>query len=200
MRIPVRHRPTPAASERGMTLMELMIVISILATVMLIVTSVLLSTTRVQARTVRRAAVQADSRQTLSLMANELRQAGADPSIPPIGVVGVQAADSVTIHVRADLNGDGVIETAEPSEDVTYHYDATQKALTRDPGTGAAVVLDHVTGMTLSYFDDANLPVTPLPLSATDCARVHSIGLTITCEDRDSQPLSLTTRITLRNM
>ena len=39
----------------------------------------------------------------------ELRQAGADPSTPPVGVVGIVSADSVSIRVRADLNGDGVL-------------------------------------------------------------------------------------------
>lgn len=177
-----------------------MVVLGILAAVVVMVTTILLSTSRVQSRTVRRANVQASSRQTLSLMTNELRQAGADPRDPPVGVVAIVAGQDSMIHIQADLNGDGLIETAEPSEDVTYRYDPAQQAILRDPGTGPAVILSNVTSMTFSYFDDANQPVVPTPLSATDAARVHSIGLTVTCVDRDSQPLTLTTRITLRNM
>jgi type II secretory pathway pseudopilin PulG len=176
-----------------MTLVELMIVIGILATVILALTSILLSTSRVQSRTVRRAGLQADSRQALSLMTNEIRQAGLDPG-------GIVAAQDSMIHLRANLNGDGSIQTTEPSEDITYCYDPAQDVITRDPGTGPAVVLANVTGMSFSYFDSANQPVTPLPLNATDAARVHSVGLTITCVDHDSQPLTLATRITLRNM
>jgi type II secretory pathway pseudopilin PulG len=183
-----------------MTLVELMIVIGILATVILALTSILLSTSRVQSRTVRRAGLQADSRQALSLMTNEIRQAGLDPGDPVIGVVGIVAAQDSMIHVRANLNGDGAIQTTEPSEDITYCYDPAQDVITRDPGSGPAVVLANVTGMSFSYFDSANQPVTPLPLNATDAARVHSVGLTITCVDHDSQPLTLATRITLRNM
>lgn len=186
--------------DSGMTLVELMIVTAILATVILTLTSILLSSSRVQSRTVRRAEVQADCRQTISLISTELRQAGADPRNPPMGVVAIVAADSVTIHTRADLNGNGAIETAEPSEDVTYAYNAANQVVTRDPGTGPVTVLSNVTDMRLTYFDTANLPVTPLPLSAADAARVHSIGLTITSVDRDSQPLTLTTRVTLRNL
>jgi type II secretory pathway pseudopilin PulG len=183
-----------------MTLIELMVVIGILGTVIVALTSILLSTSGVQARTVRRAGVQADSRQAVALMTNELRQAGLDPSTPPAGIVGIVAAGDSLIHVRADLDGNGVIQTTEPSEDVTYCYDPARQVVTRDPGSGPAVVLANVTSMSFTYFDTANLPVTPLPLNATDAARVHSVGLTITCVDRDSQPLTLTTRIALRNL
>jgi Tfp pilus assembly protein PilW len=182
-----------------MTLVEIMIVLGILATVITIVTSMLMTSSRVESRTVRRARVQGDCRQTVSLMSIELRQTGADPHNPPIGLVGLVAADDKSIHVRADLNADGLIATAEPSEDVTYAYDSAAAVVRRDPGTGAAVVLTNVTGMVLSYFDSDNQPVVPVPLSTADAARVHSIGLAITAEDRDSQPITLTTRITLRN-
>ncbi len=166
----------------------------------LIATSILLSSSRVESRTVKRASVQAGARQTISLMTTEMRQAGADPSIPPVGIVAIVGADSQTLHVRADLNGDGVIQTAEPSEDVTYAYDSTARVITRNPGSGASPLLTHVTAMGFTYFDSANQPLAALPLSAADAALVHAIALTITCEDRDSQPITLTTRVTLRNM
>jgi type IV pilus assembly protein PilW len=190
----------PRRTEAGLTLIELMIVTGILATVIMVVTSILLSSSRVQSRTVRRAEVQADCRQTVSLISTELRQAGADPSNPPVGVIGLVSADSNSIRIRADLNANGVIEFAEPSEDVTYTYDSGAGTVSRNPGTGAAVLLSNVTDMRFTYFDSANQPVTPLPLNAADAGRVRSVGLTITSVDRDSQPLTLTSRITLRNM
>lgn len=196
----MRQARSTTPSETGMTLVELMVVIGILGTILVAVTSILLSTNRQQSQTVRRAEIQGDSRQALELMTSEIRQAGMDPSNPPAGITGIVAADSTVLHVRADLNGNGVIQTTEPSEDVTYNYDPVQRVVTRDPGSGPATVLSNVTNMRLTYFDNTNLPVTPLPLSATDAARVHSVGLTITCQNRDSQPLTLSTRITLRNL
>jgi type IV pilus assembly protein PilW len=187
-------------AEAGLTLVELMVTVTVIGLVLAILTGVLSSTGRVQGRTVRRAAIQADSRQTLALMTNEIRQAGADPSMPPVGIVGIVSADSVSVHIRADLSGDGVIQTAEPSEDVTYAYNAGQQILTRNPGSGAVTLMSNVTAVRFSYYDDANQLVLPMPLSATDAARVHSIGLTITCENKDSTPLTLNTRIALRNM
>lgn len=200
MRIPVRSiRPT-SRLESGFSLVELMVVTAVLAAVVLVVSSFLMTSSKAEQQTVRRARIQGDARQTLYLMTTEIRQAGADPSTPPVGVIGLASAGDATLRVRSDLNGNGVIETAEPSEDVTYAYDSTAKVIRRDPGTGAAVVDSNVTAMTFTYFDSANQPVIPTPLSATDAARVCSIGLSVTSVDKDSQPLTLTSRIALRNV
>ncbi|MCC6348450.1 MAG: prepilin-type N-terminal cleavage/methylation domain-containing protein [Candidatus Eisenbacteria bacterium] len=186
-------------SARGMTLVELLVTMSILGVVLMVVTGIMLSTSRVEGRTVRRAEVQASSRQALALMTTELRQAGADPSSPPVGITAVVSADSHLVRVRADLNGDGTIQTAEPSEDVTYHFVDTTGVVTRDPGAGPATVLANVRDLQFAYFDAAGQPITPLPLSPANAARVAAIGLTVTTENRDSAPMTLSTRITLRN-
>lgn len=187
------------ACERGLTLIELLVTTLVLGAILMVVTGILLSTGRLESRTVRRAGVQASSRQTIQLMTTELRQAGADPSTPPIGLAGIVSADSHMVRVRADLNGDGAIQTTEPSEDVTYAYDAASGVLTRDPGAGASPVLTGVTFLRMAYFDAAGQPITPLPLSAANAARVATIGLSVTSEGRDTRPVSVATRITLRN-
>jgi type IV pilus assembly protein PilW len=186
--------------ESGFTLLELVVAVGIFAMILLVVTAVLLSSDRLQTRTMRRVEVQAGSRQALALMTTELRQAGADPTNPPMGLVAIVDARANLIRVRADTDGDGAIQTTEPSEDVTYIYDDSTGTLLRDPGSGPAVLLNNVTSMELTYFDSANQPLTTLPLSASDAALVHVIGVTLTSEDRDSRPITLSTRILLRNM
>ena len=109
-------------------------------------------------------------------------------------------SDTVKILAETRLNGDGVIQTAEPSEDVTYSYDSTANTVSRDPGSGAVVLIPNVTSMGLVYFDDANQPLGPLPLSTANAARVRAIGLSMTAERRDSRPITLSTRIALRNL
>jgi type IV pilus assembly protein PilW len=183
-----------------MTLVELLVATTILALLCVILTGVFFSTSRLHTRTTQRAEVQMSSRQGLALMTSELRQAGADPGDPPIGLAGVVSARGDLIRIRADLNGDGVIQTTEPSEDVTYSFDSTTHVVSRDPGSGAAVLIPNVTAMGLTYFDDANQPLGPLPLSAGNAARVRAVGVTITSEDRDSRAITLTTRIALRNL
>jgi len=185
--------------ERGMTLIEILITTVILVGVILIVMTILIHSSKLHSKTMRRVESQGDARQAVSLLSTEIRQAGADPHNPPIGVVPIVAADSVTLHVRSDLNADGVIETAEPSEDVTYFYNAGTRTLTRDPGSGASTVLANVSAMAFSYFDASGNPLLPVPLTTANAALVHSIGVSLTTVGRDSLPLNLSTTITLRN-
>jgi prepilin-type N-terminal cleavage/methylation domain-containing protein len=186
-------------ADGGFTLVELMVAITIMAALTALLTAVLISSGHTQRRTMSRAEVQSASRQTIALMATELRQTGSDPRIPPVGVVGVVTADSQSVRIRADLDADGTIETTEPSEDITFSYDANGQTVLRNPGTGAQILQNHVTEFHFTYFDSSNQPLTSLPLSAADRALVHSIGLTLTCRTAESHPLTLTTRITLRN-
>ena len=194
---PTAPRLHPSA---GMTLVELMVATTILALLCVVLTGVFFTTSRLHSRTTQRAEVQMGTRSGLALMLNELRQAGADPGDTPIGLTAVVTASADLIRVRADLNGDGVIQTAEPSEDVTYSYDSTANTVSRNPGSGAAVLIPDVTSMGLVYFDDANQPLGPLPLSAANAARVRAIGLSMTAERRNSRPITLSTRIALRNL
>jgi type IV pilus assembly protein PilW len=190
----------PGRNSAGFTLVELLVSLTIFAVVTGVLTTVLVSANRTHRQTTHRAEIQAASRQALSLLTAELAQAGADPRIPPVGIPGIVAADSASLRVRADLNADGTIQTTEPSEDITYTYNAGAGTLLRNPGSGAAVVLQNVTGMRFTYFDAADQPLSTLPLSATDRALVRSIGITLTSSDRDSHPFTHNTRITLRNL
>lgn len=189
----------PHQAQAGMSLVEVMVVLGITMVVLGVVATVLYSSTRLSSRTSQRADIQGGSRQALAMMTTELRQAGSDPSIPPVGVVAIVSGDSVNIRVRSDLNGDGVLQTTEPSEDVAYRYSAATRVLSRDPGTGAVPYLTRVTAMRLTYFDNANAPILALPLNAGDAARVKSIGLDLTVAGGQAQPMTMSTRISLRN-
>lgn len=193
--LPRSRRPRCA----GFSLVELLVALTILSGVTGLLIAVLTSSEHTQRRTMARAEVQAAARQTMNLVTSELRQAGSDPRIPPVGVVGVIAADSTTLRIRADLNADGAIQTTEPSEEVIYSYNAVAQTVSRNPGTGAEVVQRGVTNLRFTYFDADNQPLTALPLSTADRALVHSVGVTFTCDAANSHPLTMTTLVTLRN-
>jgi len=196
--MPMRSRPR-LRSQAGMTLVEMLVGIGIFTVIAVTLSTILFSSTKLTSRTSRRANAQGNVRQAMSLMSTELRQAGADPSIPAAGIVAIVSADSVSVHIRADLNGDGVLQTAEPSEDVTYRYAPSTSELTRDPGTGASTVASDITSLELRYFDASNNRLTALPLSVADAALVRSVGIHLTAQDGDAHPISLDSRVTLRN-
>lgn len=189
-----RHR-----DESGLTMVELLVAIGIFALIGVALSTILFSSTRVGWRTSSRAEVQGGARQTLSLVCTEMRQAGAETRIPPSGVAGIVSADSISIRFRADMNADGAIQIAEPSEDVTYAWSDATDILTRNGGSGTAPVLTNVTAFSLRYFAEGDSALTVLPLSPTDRSLVKSIQLSFTAEDPGSEPITLTSRITLRN-
>lgn len=182
-----------------MTLIELMVTLGVLSIVLVALTTILFSTTHQSGRTAKRADVQAAARQAMALMTTEIRQAGADPSIPPVGVLAIVSGDSVSVRVRSDLSGDGVIQTTEPSEDVTYSYSSGTHVLSRNPGAGATAMVSDVSDMRLTYYAADGSMITALPLSATDAALVTSINVELTVTDDEAQPITLSTRVNLRN-
>ena len=186
-------------ADSGMSLIELLITLAVLTAIMAVVTGVFLNTSRFEQRTVRRADAQTSLRQAITLMTTELRQAGVDPADPPIGLIGLVVAGTDSIRIRGDRNGNGVLETAEPSEQIAYRFDAANRRILRDPGAGPATLVNNVTALQLTYFDDTNTALTPLPLSAANAALVKSVGVTLTSEDRNGDPITLTSRILLRN-
>jgi len=196
----MRRNSAPPHRQAGFTLVELLVTIGVFALVITVTSTILMTSRRIHSTTTHRVDLQAAGRQTMAMMTAEIRNAGADPSEPPAGITALVTADSATIHIRSDLNGNGTIQTTEPSEDVTYQYNAGPGTITRNPGSGAVIILDKVTSMRFTYFDANGNPLTALPLSASDAALVRSVGLTMTCTEGDAQPLTLTNRISLRNL
>ena len=199
MRAPTVNRTNLPRTQKGMTLVELMVTIGVLSIVLVALTTILFSSTHQSGHTAKRADAQGAARQAMSLLTTEIRQAGADPSIPPVGVLAIVSGDSVSVRVRSDLSGDGVIQTTEPSEDVTYAYNPGTHVLSRNPGSGASALLSDVTNLRFTYFASDGTALTTFPLSATDAALVTSVGISMTVTEDGTQPLTLSTRVDLRN-
>lgn len=182
---------------KGLTMVELMITTVILAVVLAVVNGIFFSSNEMYAKTNRRAGIQSNTRLGMSIMTKEIRHTGLDPL--DAGINGLMAAKADTIRCIADMNADGAIQTAEPSEDVTYFYDAVAQAVMRDPGAGPQVIVPNVTAMNFAYLDGANNPLLPLPLTPAQTSQVRSVAISMTSQARDVGDVTITTTIALRN-
>lgn len=181
----------------GLTLVEVMMTMLIFATVLAVINNVFFTTQNLYSSTSQRAEMQMNARSGLGVMMTEIRMAGCDPN--GIGVIGLVRATQDSVRVRSDLNGDGVITTNEPSEDVLYFYNSATETLFRNPGTGAVAMVPDVSALSFGYFDENDQPLVPLPLNAARAALVRSIGINITSETTKGGELNSITRIGLRN-
>lgn len=192
----LRNIRATLASDRGLTLIELVVTVIVLAIVLVAVNQIFFSTTRLYGNTSVRAGQQMSARAGVSVMITELRTAGSDPEEQ--GFQALLSAESDTVHVQADLNGDSTITTVEPSENIRYYYDANALAVMRDSGSGPEVMIPDVTACTFTYFDVDNQPLVP-PLAANEMGRVRSIGIGITSTTERGGQVTVATRVALRN-
>lgn len=77
----------------------------------------------------------------------------ANPAFTCGGTYIIREATSTTLWVQMDLDGDAAIDTSAPSEEsIRYAYDAVNRRLTRQQGTGTAQTLaDNIDSLTLTY-------------------------------------------------
>lgn len=186
------------SDSRGFTMAELMVTTVILSLVLVVINGVFFSTNEMYVKTNRRAAIQMDARLGSSILLKELRHAGCDPTGTALNS-GLGLADATAIRVLADMDADGNITTVEPSEDVTYTYNAGQQTVFRNPGAGPQPIATNVTAFNITYFDNNNNALGPLPLTAQQMSQVQSIGLTMTTADRDVGDVTVSTTIAMRN-
>lgn len=197
MRRSLANSVTLADNNRGLTLVEVMMTLLIFAVVLAVVNNVFFTTQGLYSRTQQRAEMQMSTRAGLTVMVTELRALGCDPT--EAGIAGLRNATADSCRFQSDINGDGAIQTAEPSEDIVYFFDPNQETVFRDPGTGAQVFIENVTQFTFQYFDANNQPLGPLPLSSQLIPQVRSIGIAITAEASRGGEINTTTRVGLRN-
>jgi prepilin-type N-terminal cleavage/methylation domain-containing protein len=118
----------PLTDERGYTLVEFAIVMSVLAIFMSIATPLLFSQIRSGLDTEQRIDLQQGARTALRTMVRELRQAEALYSSLPSN-----PTDSTRLSFGIDYDGDGTVETGTPLERITYYRKDSDGALYRGP-------------------------------------------------------------------
>jgi prepilin-type N-terminal cleavage/methylation domain-containing protein len=196
MRKPLEHTRR-TRTDAGVTLVELMMTIAIFGIVLIVINNVFFSTNRLYGNTTARAGQQMNARAGLSLMMSELRTVGCDPLERGLAAFTAAAGDSVS--AQSDYDGSGAINGGvEPSEAVTYYYDAAQQAVLRDPGTGPQIVMTNVTGFVLTYFDANNQPIAA-PVGQNQLGLIRSVGIAITTQTDRGGSVTADSRVAVRN-
>lgn len=82
-------------------------------------------------------------------------------------------------------------------ETVTYGFDAPTSTLTRSMGGGAAdPIVDNVTDLTLTYFDEFGAPLALPP----NLPLIREVGISLTCRGGDGSRRIISTRVKPRSL
>ena len=181
----------------GMTLVEMMVALTIFGVTMAVVFTFLTNSRRNYSNVSERVEYQQSVRAVLSLVSRELRSAGCDPA--GMNFNNFMVADAQVLRCRMDLDGDGLIETVEPAEDVVYIYVPHLQEMVRNSGFGPQTVLRNVTNLNFAYFDEVGNPLVPLPLAGNDLNRIRFVEIDIQGISDRNEPVNYTTRVLVRN-
>ncbi len=181
----------------GFTLVEMMVALSLMAVAGLVVFSIFVSSQNSFYDTRQALQSQSDSRVVLSMLGQDIRSAGSDLQG---GIQGLMFCDADSLRILSDLNVNGIIEAAaEPAEDVTWIYDATNDRLLRRTPTGQMVLVDDVQSFGIEYLDAAGNVIGPVPLAPADRVRVRAIRFDMTVEVDDHNTKTWSRTVALRN-
>ncbi len=183
--------------RRGMTLVELMIALLVFGIIMSVVFGFMVGSRDSYEETRGRARYQQGIRAAFSLLTQEVRSAGCDPT--QAGFERVAAAAAAQMRCQSDLNADGDATDTAPDESVTYSFNAGTGELSRDNGTGAVVILRELENCMFTYFDGDGNVLNTLPLGATDRARVREVQIDINGVAAEGDTVRYATRIAMRN-
>ena len=192
-------------TERGATLIELFITLALLGIILAAVCTSFVSQRKVAAVHSQRGALIQQAQAAMDLLTRELRRAGTHPT----GATFTYVTYSTTqLEIRADLNGNGTTDTNnDPDEHLIYAYDSTNKRITRDAGSGAQPLVEHIRAFTFQYLDSTGNPV--LSSSPTVNSDIRQLQISITAQTASADPrytpnngyrtFTMTSLINLRN-
>jgi prepilin-type N-terminal cleavage/methylation domain-containing protein len=180
-------RSVDRLGERGHSLAEMLVAMAVMALLMAATLSMLQSGLAASGWGTRRVEAQQAVRVALERMANELREAGYDPT--SAGIAALVVAEPTRVVLQHDLDGDGVIGPTR--ERVTYLLRSGETTLRRDAGAGAQPIVEGVRRLVLAYFDRDGA-------ATTDPARVAFVRIEL--EVGMGAPAALMmTQVMLRN-
>ncbi len=176
-------------SEKGFTLVELMIAMAAALIVLGAIINAFLSQSKSYEQQAQIIEMQENARAGIQMMTRELMMAGYDPT--GNAGAGIVLAESDNIQFTADLDGDGCTDGSDGStdsnEDVTCALDTTDNQLTRKGTTGgnADPLAENIQGLVFTYYDGNN---DPLSAPVTNVADIRRVTIQLTARTRKPDP------------
>lgn len=182
-------------NNRGLTLVELMIVLVL----SLMLMAAVFLTYQLQSGSgqseMRRAAIQQDLRAMMEVITLDIMHAGLDPKITKDieGIPG-DVSSRNTLRVVMDLNGNGVTSNAasDAEEMITYTLNGTNLQRTSDNSGVTRIIGNNVSGLTFTFMDRDFQDITPagnatLSLAVAQSVRYIAVSITVQDERPDVQ-------------
>lgn len=178
------------SDKRGLTLVELMIVMVL----SLMLMAAVFLTYQLQSGSgqaeMRKTAIQQDLRAIMEVITLDIMHAGLDPSRRD-NIVGIPAdvCNRGTLRVVMDLNGNGTTTNAvsDAEENITYRLTGTNLERVSNNAGITRVLSNNVIGFSFTYRDSNFQDITPAgnnSLTAALVASVRYIDVSVTLQDR----------------
>lgn len=161
----------------GFSLIELLVAMAVSLVILGAMYSVFIGQNRTFSNQESIVDVQQSVRAGMDMIVREVGMAGYDPVRVNVDSNTANNFNGVTVNalqlqIKADLNGNGVIDTSN-EETVVYAFDAANKRITRTIGSDTQPFVENVESFTFEYLDgDGNVTATS--------ANVRRIRITIT--------------------
>jgi len=191
-------------SHAGFSMIELLIVIGILGILFTFIYKGFERLNRYYTAENVKASTQQSARIGIEMMVQDIRLAGLNP----LGTAGagIVSASPTRFQFTTDANFDGVVNAADPFEDITYGLNlngACSTCLQQTNHLGTETLLGDVNTLALTYFDDTGTAIPAADL-ATRRAEIRTVGITLTVNrpaGRDGTvSRTYTTQVRCRNL
>ena len=140
--------PRTRYSERGFTLLEMLVGVVISSLVLAALASTFMSQSRTYRAQEHISEMQQGIRATLYMMTQEIRMAGYNPTGATFDGI---TYDTSQLRVKADLNGDG--DVLDSNEDIIYSYDGGSLRIDRNANGTTEILAENILSFSFSYLD-----------------------------------------------
>ena len=161
-------------SQKGTSLVELLLALTLFGVILAAVTSAYTLQRHTLAVQEQVNLMTTQAQVSMDLLSREVRSAGTNPFGVALTAV---TYDVNQLRLQRDHNGDGDI--FDTDEDVIYRFDAANRRILRDAGTGNAVVADNIELFQWTYLDKDGNPT-------MSSAEIKQLELTI--RSRSARP------------